>query len=945
MRCLTVPRKTGKRASVLAQRFPHGRRRESRPRIGCFLGLGWLWLGWIGLGAASVSFAEVPTTAAPWYADRANLLSYQDEQGKLQPVKTPADWAQRVAHLRANMELVMGPLPAPSKLPLDLQVEQETALRHYTRQHVTFTVEEGDRLPGWLLIPHGATAQDRRPAMLCLPGSSAPGKDTPAGLTAQATSAYGHELAERGYVCLVLDYPLTHTAEYKTDPYALKYASATMKGVVNHRRGIDVLTSLPFVRPDAIGVIGHSLGGHNSLFLAIFDDRVRAIVSSCGFNVFAKHAGGDVRAWSSRYYMPRIKTVYGDDPARIPFDFTEVLAALAPRPVFVNAPLHDEPDFEVSGVVDCFTAALPVYRDLFQAADRLVVQYPDAGHTFPVAQRLAAYAFLDQQLSVPSQAAPPIQLERDLLAHWPFRGNARESVRGVELGQARGNVVFDAVDAQAGAQFQGSGNWWEIPAHLAPTLGWGDFSLATWVHCDEDRGFVTGDLLSQYDTQRKRGFHLTLKSASGVTTNQANWRHLQFGIDDQRGGKWQDRGRPGNAILAFALAVHEGALYAGTCEPEVGQSGRVYRYVGEKNWIDCGAPDQSNSVTSMAVYQGQLYVGTGKYRVAGSSLKESENTELGGRVFRYAGGKKWVDCGQLPETEAIGGLVVFRGQLYASSLYRPAGFFRYEKDQTWSSLPVPDGPDATTGNIVAKRVEALCMHDGYLYASSYDGGDVYRFDGEKWLACGRLGENTQTYSFASYDGRLYVGTWPSGRVYRFEKPGEWTDVGRLGEELEVMGMQVHNGRLLAGTLPLAEVYEYQGETTWKRLTQLDHTPDVRYRRAWTMAEHDGQLFCATLPSGTVFATTMGQQVAWGQPLSTGWHHVTATKSADRLTLYVDGIRVAQSPIFAADAFQLQSDAPWRLGAGMNGTLNGQLKELRVYRRVLNANEIKALAKP
>jgi hypothetical protein len=30
---------------------------------------------------------------------------------------------------------------------------------------------------------------------------------------------------------------------------------------------------------------------------------------------------------------------------------------------------------------------------------------------------------------------------------------------------------------------------------------------------------------------------------------------------------------------------------------------------------------------------------------------------------------------------------------------------------------------------------------------------------------------------------------------------------------------------------------------------------------------------------------------------------------------------------------------------MNGTLNGQLKELRVYRRVLNANEIKALAKP
>jgi dienelactone hydrolase len=296
------------------------------------------------------------------------------------------------------MELVMGKLPAPSPLPLDLKVDGETRLEKYTRKHVTFVTEADDRLPGWLLVPHGASADDKRPAMICLPGSSAPGKDRPAGLTERADMAYGHELAERGYVCLVLDYPLLHTSEYKTDPYALKYDSATMKGIVNHRRGVDVLQSLPFVDPGAIGVIGHSLGGHNALFLAVFDERVKAVVSSCGYNVFAKHNGGNISAWSSRYYMPRIKTVYGDDPAKIPFDFTEVLAALAPRPVFTNAPLHDAPDFEVSGVRDCQTAALPVYRDIFQAADRLEVHYPDAGHAFPDAERRAAYAFLDKHL-------------------------------------------------------------------------------------------------------------------------------------------------------------------------------------------------------------------------------------------------------------------------------------------------------------------------------------------------------------------------------------------------------------------------------------------------------------------------------------------------------------------------------------------------------------------
>ena len=46
-----------------------------------------------------------------------------------------------------------------------------------------------------------------------------------------------------------------------------------------------------------------------------------------------------------------------------------------------------------------------------------------------------------------------------------------------------------------------------------------------------------------------------------------------------------------------------------------------------------------------------------------------------------------------------------------------------------------------------------------------------------------------------------------------------------------------NGRLLAGTLPLAEVYQYAGGTEWRLMKRLDHTPDVTYRRAWTMAEH------------------------------------------------------------------------------------------------------------
>jgi len=180
------------------------------------------------------------------------------------------------------------------------------------------------------------------------------------------------------------------------DPYAAGYASATMKGIWNHMRAIDVLEAAAEVDAGRIGCIGHSLGGHNSIFLAAFDDRVKAVVSSCGFNSFAKYYGGNLAGWSHAGYMPRIASLYASDPRRMPFDFTELLAALAPRAVFVNAPLHDS-NFEVAGVRDCLAAAAPVYA-LLGAADKLVAVHPDSGHDFPPAVRTAAYEFLDAAL-------------------------------------------------------------------------------------------------------------------------------------------------------------------------------------------------------------------------------------------------------------------------------------------------------------------------------------------------------------------------------------------------------------------------------------------------------------------------------------------------------------------------------------------------------------------
>jgi acetyl esterase/lipase len=200
--------------------------------------------------------------------------------------------------------------------------------------------------------------------------------------------------AERGYVTLAPDYP--SFGEYPFDFAHSGFPSGSLKAVWNNLRAVDLLQSLPEVDPERLGVIGHSLGGHNAMFTAVFDERLRAVVSNCGFTSFPKYYRGNLRGWTSDRYMPRIATVYGLKPERVPFDFPEVVAALAPRAFLAVAPLHDD-NFEVSGVKDCLAAARPVY-ELLGAADHLSAYYADCGHDFPPDSRKVACAWLDRWL-------------------------------------------------------------------------------------------------------------------------------------------------------------------------------------------------------------------------------------------------------------------------------------------------------------------------------------------------------------------------------------------------------------------------------------------------------------------------------------------------------------------------------------------------------------------
>jgi acetyl esterase/lipase len=335
----------------------------------------------------------VSSADPPVYADKARLLVVRDAEGSERPVRTATDWARRREHILAAMQQVMGPLPDDSrKVPLDVKYTAEVKTAHYVRKKLTYAAEKGDRVPAWLLIP--TERKGKLPAVLCLHQTVAIGKDEPAGLGKNENLRYAVHLAERGYVTLAPDYP--SFGEYRYDFANSPYQSGSIKAVWNNMRAIDLLQSLPEVDGERIGCIGHSLGGHNTMFTAAFDTRIKALVSNCGFTSFPKYYGGKLKGWTSARYMPLIASKYELKPEKVPFDFPDVVAALAPRAFLACAPLHDD-NFEVSGVRDCIAAARPVY-ELLGAKEKLAANYPDCKHEFPPAVRKVAYDWLDRWL-------------------------------------------------------------------------------------------------------------------------------------------------------------------------------------------------------------------------------------------------------------------------------------------------------------------------------------------------------------------------------------------------------------------------------------------------------------------------------------------------------------------------------------------------------------------
>jgi len=442
--------------------------------------------------------------------------------------------------------------------------------------------------------------------------------------------------------------------------------------------------------------------------------------------------------------------------------------------------------------------------------------------------------------------------EPKLVAHWPLEHDARDVVGGLH-GQAK-NVTFSGGEGR-GVEFNGRDALIEITDAPALRLGARDFSFSLRVKCATPMTNTLGDLVSKFDPDRRRGLNFHLAGSAPSYSSMSDTRHVHFGIDDGYLSEWADHGKPwpSNSLIT-CLVTFNGELYAGIADADKSpDKAQVFRFAGGKQWVDCGRisddPDHY-SVQSMLVHDGKLYAGTGiwDWEQARGKLKGLP-AAAPTHVCVFEGGTTWRDLGQVGTGSRVLALGSFNGDLYAGvDDYGNGHVYRYEESaKTWIDCGSPDG----------RNLESFIAFDSKLYVATH--GNVYEYaGGQTWTRIGNdPHEINQIHSMHVFGGKLLLGTWPQGYVLRYAGGTEWDITGRLGlpEGMplcnEINALSVYNGKLYAGVIPLAECYRYEKDGEWTMLKRLAQRADwkVYHLSSWL------RLTCLTSYQGRLFACT------------------------------------------------------------------------------------------
>lgn len=322
-------------------------------------------------------------------------------------IETLQDWRGRREILRKRyLELIRDQHKPKKRPPLELKVHETAVIDEtYTRKLISYNVETDDRAFAYLGIP--LELDGKAPAVVALHGTYAKGKQRAAGLVDNPDKAYLDHLCRRGYVVIapehfVSGHRIPPEGPYETGRFYEKHPEWTAVGkfTYEHSIAIDVLQTLEEVDADHIGVLGHSLGGHGTIFLAAYDERIKAAACNCGASFFRHNPR--VEQWArDRWYIYFKHIRKGLLEHKLPpIDFHEIISLIAPRAFLDLSGLNDGIPGTQRQRIPMLMRIMDVY-ELEKAPKNFAFYVHGRGHSVAHESRQLMYGWMDTHLKPP----------------------------------------------------------------------------------------------------------------------------------------------------------------------------------------------------------------------------------------------------------------------------------------------------------------------------------------------------------------------------------------------------------------------------------------------------------------------------------------------------------------------------------------------------------------
>lgn len=300
----------------------------------------------------------------------------------------PEDWVKYRTNLRKTIIQKTG-LVVNHSLPLDIKESGSIQMKGYRIKNIAFQTRPGVYATANLYIPDG---KGPFPAVITMPGHWRKAKFDPEG-----PQQLGHSLALDGYVCLSID--PWGSGERTTVHGAFDYHGTSLGAsllnvgeslagfqISDNIRGVDLLSSLPYVDPKNIGATGASGGGNQTMWLAAMDERVKAAVPVVSVGTFES-------------YVMRSNCICELLPDGLTFtEEAGIIALVAPRAIMMcNHKQDSAPAFLPFEMQRTVKNALPVFK-MLGVEKNITYQVFDKTHGYWPENREAMLGWFDLHL-------------------------------------------------------------------------------------------------------------------------------------------------------------------------------------------------------------------------------------------------------------------------------------------------------------------------------------------------------------------------------------------------------------------------------------------------------------------------------------------------------------------------------------------------------------------